>query len=276
MNPETGSFISRDTYNGDYNSPITLHKYLYANANPITYSDPSGYMGTMAGTLTATSIMAESRAQHDTVVMSIGIRLIAKAKAIVTLMSLTVVPGTFLVSCIVGDVLSGVAQGGIEADDSASSVRDEIISNAIDDAISFAINYATSVATAAVIAASKAKLNQQSKDYYVYLGIDNGKPIYVGITNDVPRREAEHGSRFSDGLDQLNTVPLTRNQARAVEQVIIERNPFFRDIINNPKGNKINSISKYNILYVAAIPYGTLFVETNPIYQEYKNKGDVN
>ena len=43
MDTSTGRFISQDTYQGDINDPVSLHKYLYANANPVTYSDPSGY-----------------------------------------------------------------------------------------------------------------------------------------------------------------------------------------------------------------------------------------
>ena len=42
MNPGTGTFISMDSYQGDLYEPVTLHKYLYANANPVKYSDPSG------------------------------------------------------------------------------------------------------------------------------------------------------------------------------------------------------------------------------------------
>ena len=43
MDPTTGTFISMDSYAGNGMDPITLHKYLYANANPVTYSDPTGY-----------------------------------------------------------------------------------------------------------------------------------------------------------------------------------------------------------------------------------------
>ena len=44
MNPATGTFITQDTYQGSIFEPATLHKYLYANANPVMYTDPSGYM----------------------------------------------------------------------------------------------------------------------------------------------------------------------------------------------------------------------------------------
>jgi RHS repeat-associated protein len=39
----TGRFLSRDTWSGDYKNPITLGKWVYANSNPIIYTDPTGY-----------------------------------------------------------------------------------------------------------------------------------------------------------------------------------------------------------------------------------------
>ena len=45
MDTSTGRFISQDSYAGSIFDPISLHKYLYANANPVMYTDPSGYFG---------------------------------------------------------------------------------------------------------------------------------------------------------------------------------------------------------------------------------------
>ena len=47
MNPALGRFVTMDAFSGYSADPITLHKYLYANANPVTYGDPSGYFSIM-------------------------------------------------------------------------------------------------------------------------------------------------------------------------------------------------------------------------------------
>jgi len=47
MNPETGSFISLDTYQGNACDPASLHKYNYAQNNPQMYKDPSGHFVAM-------------------------------------------------------------------------------------------------------------------------------------------------------------------------------------------------------------------------------------
>ncbi|RYE16392.1 MAG: hypothetical protein EOP51_25880, partial [Sphingobacteriales bacterium] len=48
-NPGVGRFTQMDTYMGQSGNPITLHKYLYANASPTMYTDPSGHFGFAGG-----------------------------------------------------------------------------------------------------------------------------------------------------------------------------------------------------------------------------------
>ncbi len=40
--PTIGRFISRDPFAGRITNPVSLHRYLYANANPVLYRDPTG------------------------------------------------------------------------------------------------------------------------------------------------------------------------------------------------------------------------------------------
>lgn len=42
MNPESGRFFSMDSYEGNKADPASLHKYLYANADPANRTDPTG------------------------------------------------------------------------------------------------------------------------------------------------------------------------------------------------------------------------------------------
>ncbi|RLC09628.1 MAG: hypothetical protein DRI57_21790 [Deltaproteobacteria bacterium] len=40
--------MTHDPYRGNPDDPVTLHRYLYGNANPVSYADPSGEMSTVA------------------------------------------------------------------------------------------------------------------------------------------------------------------------------------------------------------------------------------
>jgi RHS repeat-associated protein len=42
LNVSTGRFWSMDTFEGDIFAPVSLHKYLYASANPVDRMDPGG------------------------------------------------------------------------------------------------------------------------------------------------------------------------------------------------------------------------------------------
>jgi len=42
LNPNTGRFWTQDTYTGNNEDPLSLHKYLYCQDNPVDNDDPSG------------------------------------------------------------------------------------------------------------------------------------------------------------------------------------------------------------------------------------------
>ncbi len=89
-------------------------------------------------------------------------------------------------------------------------------------------------------------LNKGKNDNSVYFGIDKntGEAVYTGITKQgIDKRLRQHiqnGKSFSHLDEQLSG--LTRNQARAIEQYLIENG-------DANTLNKINSISPNNIFY---------------------------
>ncbi|MGH3713347.1 MAG: RHS repeat-associated core domain-containing protein [Micromonosporaceae bacterium] len=94
---------------------------------------------------------------------------------------------------------------------------------------------------------------------YVYFGLDkSGKAVYVGITNNVARRAAEH-ARSGKGFARLQSLakPVTRGEARAIEQALIKRNPHFQ--------NKVNSISPNHEYQRRAVEWGEGWLRANGV-----------
>jgi RHS repeat-associated protein len=42
--PETGRFLTRDSWQGDCNRPLCLNRWNYTEGNPVNFTDPSGYI----------------------------------------------------------------------------------------------------------------------------------------------------------------------------------------------------------------------------------------
>ena len=73
MNPSTGTFTTMDTYQGSIFDPVSLHKYLYANANPVMNVDPSGYntLPDLEAGEAGNSILEKAFSVADSVAMNI-------------------------------------------------------------------------------------------------------------------------------------------------------------------------------------------------------------
>jgi RHS repeat-associated protein len=110
------------------------------------------------------------------------------------------------------------------------------------------------VGAARALPALPKALSGGADDTYVYIGARNGKPVYSGITNNLQRRSAQHGDRF-DELQKVTSGPVTRGEARAIEQALIVRNPGFE--------NKINSISPKHSYYGDAVKWGESWLRQN-------------
>ncbi len=67
MDPATGTFTTMDTYGGSLSDPMSLHKYLFANSNPVMYSDPSGHM-TVGELMLSTTIMSALSATTNAII----------------------------------------------------------------------------------------------------------------------------------------------------------------------------------------------------------------
>src|SRR5690606_37972153 len=68
------------------------------------------------------------------------------------------------------------------------------------------------------------------RETQVYLGYRDGKAVYCGISCNVARRDAQHGTRFKA---EAFTQMMPRGQARAIEQAMILRNPQFDNMRNS-------------------------------------------
>ena len=274
MDTSTGRFISQDSYAGSISDPISLHKYLYANANPVTYSDPSGCLSEVSvgilpifiievqiatpllvsAVICPTLGVAAIEVKYNEYVVQVGINIIACLRAVEPILAFGSIFGNQIVA-VIHQLVSGMSNSLSMATDVAESAIEQT-----------QVSYDNDPPTN-----SQTTKEKRRKDNYVYFGFRNTNVVYVGITNNIAKRALQHGKRF-DFISSITQEPLSRIHARGVEQVLIERNKPQKGIFEN----KINSISPLNFRYASAHRFGEQYLETNTKYQLLKRMGKVN
>jgi RHS repeat-associated protein len=88
LNAETGRFWTQDSYEGSPGTPASLHKYLYANGDPVGGWDPGGHIGI----LDALGAITLNGALRTMVMVQTSVRIATAARfAVGTLQALTVI-----------------------------------------------------------------------------------------------------------------------------------------------------------------------------------------
>jgi RHS repeat-associated protein len=156
-----------------------------------------------------------------------------------------------------GDKIVAGAQAGAQAVGGAMSD----ISNALNSCPLLVIAFSIYEGKSDVLEKEGPELEEEmgavaeSGSNYVYQIVQEGKTVYVGITNDLQRRGAEHGAKLEQIVDGL-----TRSQARGVEQALIEQ--FGLQKNGGALLNKINSISPSNPTYKELVQFGRQLLQS--------------
>ncbi len=98
---------------------------------------------------------------------------------------------------------------------------------------------------------------KEQKSITVYRSVDesNGQVNYVGITNDVLRRNSEHYRTKGIKIREIEGLTnLTEYDARAIEQALIEIHKLEKN--GGTLSNRINSIAKTNPKYAKSVARG--------------------
>jgi RHS repeat-associated protein len=260
----TGRFNSTDPlYNGVVD-PQRWNRYAYALNNPVTFADPGGLNADPCDPNTCSSVTAAMPADIEELPYAMRLWLLFGSGG-----------GGGAGGAGAG---SGASDGG--GDSGGSGVLDSVqtgldaVSVALDatgagatvswipDAANAGISVArgdtkgAALSAAAMVpflgaGANLARIARDTKAAKVYLGYTKaGEAVYVGITNNLERRAAEHGDRFI--IDAISDW-MPRDAARAIEQAIIERSPGFLNVIN--------SISPNNPIYSNAVAFGEAWLK---------------
>ncbi len=222
-----GRFISADTIVPGAGSPQDLNRYAYTRNNPLRYTDPSGHY-------------AVEEEPDDSWIYSDG-RVRSEKYFTHPEYQQREATDTDLLAGLAAPPLAalGIASGGFLLADGVGALGGWNLG-------------ATGKGVAASLCADGNCLNEiETGTNVVYQYVENGVVRYIGITNNFARRAQEH-LRHEMTIERIQGLAtLSRFDARAVEQMLIEQSQLVNLL------NRRNSIATMNPIYDAARARGT-------------------
>ena len=264
--PGLGRFLSADLFVQSPYSSQSFNRYSYVFNNPLSNVDPSGYCTATTNTPIqrtlgsdwyqsgpSTTTMSGDCGGHDSGADAFNdsqniAKNIAPHKVDLTQREIAkqyaegCSNGTF--SC--HDAYNYIVDNGLSPYLDIGTVLKDFYKKAVEIAL-----FGPSRAGASFVAPKVAGKTS------VYQAVDaNGKVIYIGITDNILRRAAEHLRNKGISIDEIpGLVNMARADARAVEQVLIEKFGLSKD--GGSLLNRIHSIAESNPIYQTAIGRGT-------------------
>jgi hypothetical protein len=151
----------------------------------------------------------------------------------------------------------------LETGNFAQSLRDMgmdvSVTNSRREAMNSNINLLVGLALPSGKLASTSNVKSVGGNNVVYSSVSQGTTQYVGITNNLARRAAQHLSSKGINIQPL-MKGLSRSDARSVEQVLIEIHGLRKH--GGTLLNKINSISANNPIYAESLKKGRQLLNT--------------
>jgi hypothetical protein len=251
--PELGRFWTMDSVEGNPSDPLSLHKYLYAHADPVNRIDPSGNVDfTLSGLLSSTAIQFTLRTMaHGALygaAFGAGDAYFGERDVLEGALEGAVV-GAFLgplgrVRALRPVLMSAGAGLGIYGAYDAFMDGDNGL--ALYRGLTFVAGFRS-------ILREPARTGNVS--VYRSVNAANGEVNYVGITVNFEARAAAHLRTRGISIQPVKGLEnLARADARAVEQVLIQ----FYGLGKNGGTllNMINSIASSNPGYANALKRG--------------------
>ncbi len=223
MDPSTGTFISMDSYQGNLYDPVSLHKYLYANANPVMNTDPTGCfsIGEALTQFAGSATISGAEIRHNAMVIAIGLGILYKLRHVVAIENAVIRYHQAMAKILIdGKVFENIDQ---------------------------VVEYVNELV--------KEENKSEKQLYVVYTLEDDDEEVrYVGRTKDYETRMKQH-KRPGGKIYEYNLNPgkivlknLTKEQARGLEQMLLvlyHTGNFLKDA-SIPYYNFINGVGIKN------------------------------